>query len=112
MTDRKQQIIDRAVEQATKALIDKGKLVEAGFAAFRIQAIPANAGQMQIEQMLLAFIAGAQHLYASIMTTLDEGAEPTDMDLRRMGLIHDELERWRPVIEAVVEQAKRARGDA
>jgi len=45
--------------------------------------------------MRKAFFMGAQHLYASIMGILEPGAEPTDKDLDRMGLIHNELEAFR-----------------
>jgi hypothetical protein len=46
-------------------------------------------------ELQLAFMAGADHLFSSIMNILDADAEPTDADLRRMDQIHRELEGWR-----------------
>jgi hypothetical protein len=42
--------------------------------------------------MRMAFMAGAQHLFSSIMTILEDGVEETVPDMRRMELIHNELE--------------------
>jgi hypothetical protein len=41
----------------------------------------------------MAFFGGAQHLFGSINTMLDDGpdTEPTEQDLRRMTLIAHEL---------------------
>ena len=45
----------------------------------------------QLHEMRLAFFAGAQHLFASIMSVLDPGSEPTDADMERMSNIDTEL---------------------
>ena len=45
--------------------------------------------------MRKSFFMGAEHVWASIMGILDPGAEPTEKDMRRMSLIHDELEAFR-----------------
>jgi len=91
---------DRAyLERLTKELTDKGLLIEAGYAAFRLYCIPLHASKDQLEDMRIAFFAGAQHLYGSIMTVLDPGDEPSDADLNRMRVIHDELEVFRKDLE-------------
>ena len=91
---------DRAyLERMTKELTDKGKLIEAGFMAFRIYVIPPYATPDQLEDMKFAFFAGAQHLYGSIMTFLEPGEEPTEKDLERMQVIHEELEKFRLIAE-------------
>jgi hypothetical protein len=82
------------VDVLTKDLIDKGMLIEAGWVALKMAAIPHDAPPLQIECMREAFFAGAQHLYASMMMALDPGKEPTDDDLRRMAMIHSELEEF------------------
>jgi hypothetical protein len=79
-------------DQAVKALADKGKLVEAGFLSLRLSMIPKDATAVQIQEMRLAFLAGAQHVWASMMTMLDPGREPTAQDLRRMTLLAKELD--------------------
>ena len=78
----------------TKDLVDKGLLIEAGWQGLRIMAMPKDAPQIQIDEMRMAFFAGAQHLYSSIMSVMDEGTEPTDKDLQRMEQIHNELNRF------------------
>ena len=50
---------------------------------------------MQRQLMRLAFFAGAEHLFSCMMGTLDPGKEPTKADMRRMDLLHEELQRWR-----------------
>jgi hypothetical protein len=83
------------IENLTKDLTDKGLLIEAGFAALRHMAIAKDASAEQVDEMRGAFFAGAQHLFASIMSILDPGdEEPTENDLRRMSLISDELDRF------------------
>jgi hypothetical protein len=80
------------LEQLSRKLADDGKLIEAGWVALRILAIPHNAPAIQLQEMRLAFMAGAQHLFSSIMTILDPGLEETEADMTRMALIDKELE--------------------
>lgn len=83
---------DRAhLQRLERELVDKGKLIEAGWVGLRLAAIPDNASPVQLEEMRNAFFAGAQHMFASIMSILEPDAEPTDKDLARMGLIDAEL---------------------
>lgn len=92
----KARMIERVASGVTAKLVDEGKLVEAGFAAFADFVIAKDAPPIQREEMRLAFMAGADHLFSSIMNVLDPGdAEPTERDLRRMNSIHAELENWR-----------------
>jgi hypothetical protein len=66
--------------------------------------IPRDAPEVQINEMRLAFMAGAQHLFASITATQDPGDEPTDDDLRRMDLISAELNAFVDELEARIDQ--------
>jgi hypothetical protein len=84
---------DRAhLERLTKELVDSGKLIEAGWTSLRLMVIPLDASAMQLREMRMAFFAGAQHVFGSIMTFMEEGEEPTERDLERMDKIHQELE--------------------
>jgi hypothetical protein len=78
----------------TRELIDKGKLVEAGWIGLRLTALSPGMSQGQIAMMRDCFFAGAQHLMASVLSSLDPDEEPTDDDLRRMDMIHKELENF------------------
>lgn len=91
----KRERMEQAASDLTKGLTDQGKLIEAGFVLFANYVIPKGAPPAQYTDMRLAFMAGAEHVFSSIMNVLDEGDEPTADDLRRMDLIHRELEAWR-----------------
>ena len=53
-----------------------------------------------------AFMAGAQHLFASMIEMLDPGTDETPDDMRRMGLIARELEVFGNELELRVARAK------
>lgn len=82
------------MEDATKKLIDEGLIIEAGWIGFKIIVISPNANETQLHDMRGAFFAGAMHLFSSIIVVLDVDSEPTKDDLRRMDLIHKELENY------------------
>lgn len=102
----KARLIEAAALGITKELTDKGKLVEAGFAAFRHFVIAKDAPPDQVREMRLAFMAGAEHLFSSIMGILDPGEDPTAKDLARMDLIHTEIEAWRGTLSERVDPAQ------
>lgn len=79
------------LHEFTLRSVDQGRIIEDGWLAFRKLVLPANAPDVQIAEMHKAFFAGAQHLFGSIMTLLEEGTDPTANDLKRMDLIHREL---------------------
>lgn len=79
------------LQRLSQELNDKGKLIEAGWISLRLAAVPLDAPAIQLEEMRNAFFAGAQHLFSSIMTILDDGPDATDKDLNRMDLIDQEL---------------------
>lgn len=82
------------IDRVTEALIADGLVIEAGFAGLRLMAIPKDAPQIQVDEMRMAFFAGAQHILSSVMSALDEGAEPTEADMKRMDNVNAELERF------------------
>ena len=84
---------DRAhLERVTRDLTDSGKLIEAGWVSMRIACDLVDAPADQLREMRMAFFAGAQHLFGSILSVLEPGDEPTEKDLKRMDLIHTELQ--------------------
>jgi hypothetical protein len=80
------------LEQLIKRLADEGRLIEAGRVALRIAVMPPNVSAAQLDDMRMAYMAGAQHLFSSMVSMLDPGTEETDADLSRMDLINKELE--------------------
>lgn len=78
----------------SRDLNDKGLLIEAGFVSLRMAAYKRDVPEAQLRELRMAFFAGAQHLFASILSILDPGAEPTDKDMQRMAAIDQELKRF------------------
>ena len=91
---RRKQQIREATLQITREALDKGRIVGAGWAAYAATVYPQGMTDSQREQVYAAFFAGAQHLFASMASGLDADAEPTEADMRRMELIHSELQEW------------------
>jgi hypothetical protein len=91
MGEHRRKKISAIAEEIAKRMSDEGKLIEAGWVSLRMLAIPDDAPQVQVDEMRMAFMAGAQHLFHSIIGILDPGEEPTDRDLKRMELINAEL---------------------
>jgi hypothetical protein len=87
------------LEQLSRKLADDGKLIEAGWVSLRLHAIPLNAPAVQLEEMRMAFMAGAQHLFSSIISILEPGQDETQADLRRMDLIDQELRTFAQELE-------------
>ena len=81
------------ITKFSRKMADHGAIIEAGWRALRDLTL-TGAPDIQVREMRKAFFAGAQHLYSSIMTILDPGSEPTEDDLRRLEIIHVELEAW------------------
>ncbi len=79
------------LEHLHDKLADSGKLIEAGWVGMRLACDLVDAPADQLREMRMAFFAGAQHLFGSIITILEPGDEPTDKDLQRMDLIDKEL---------------------
>jgi hypothetical protein len=86
--------VRQLADALAKEYVDKGLIIEAGWQSLRIMAVPPDAPEIQIEEMRNAFFAGAQHLFASILSILDPGEEPSECDLKRMDLIHKELQKF------------------
>jgi hypothetical protein len=86
--------LQKLIEGLTRVATDRGQIIELGWLGFRLAAIPAEAPQVQIEEMRNAFYAGAHHLFASIMTMLDPDSEPTQADMNRLSMINSELEEF------------------
>jgi hypothetical protein len=90
-------------DEICRQLTDKGKLIEAGFAVLHYTSIPDGVSPYQVADMRYAFFAGAQHLFASLMSILEPGTEATEADVSRITIIQIELEEW-------VTRMKAARG--
>jgi len=82
-------------DELMKRFTAEGRLIEAGWQSMLLLVLPKDAPAVQVDETRKAFFMGAQHLYAALMCIMDEDAEPTEKDLEKMGLIHNELEAFR-----------------
>jgi hypothetical protein len=82
------------IDEVCKKLADEGKLVEAGWVGLKLAVLPPNAPDIQLDEMRMAFFAGAQHLFGSMMGMLDAGEDATEGDVNRMDLINAELQQF------------------
>jgi hypothetical protein len=99
------------LEDLSRELVDKGLLIEAGWVAFRASVISESAPEGQLREMRLAFFAGAQHLFGSVMTILDQDAEPTEDDLKRMESINTELNNFLAVMVQEMREKREGQSD-
>ena len=84
------------VDGLTKGLVDKGLLIEAGFASYIIACFGSadKVSPIQLKELRQAFFGGSQHLFGSIMSFLETGEEPTESDMKRMDQVDRELKRF------------------
>jgi len=82
---------DEIVIELTKELMNKGRLVEAGWLSLKLMAF-SEASPAQQEAMRNAFFAGAHHVFNSIMATLDPGEDATKADENRLTMLDTELQ--------------------
>src|SRR5690606_36716235 len=88
---------ENRAQEMTNLLVYKGRLIEGVFAAYLMRN-KIDAETTPVEYLVIlrdAYMSGAEHLWSSIMATLDPGVEETPADLKRMDSIHIEMEKWR-----------------
>lgn len=86
--------LDQQALDLTRELLARDQLLLGGFAAY-LRARKISPDSEAMPALHDAFMAGAEHLWSSIMATLDPGTEPTADDERRMESIGREIEAWR-----------------
>lgn len=84
---------EKLARELTEQFTNEGKIIDAGFASLCLLAYK-DADAAQIKEMRQLFFAGAHHLFASILSVLEPGEEPTDKDLLKFDLIQAELDKF------------------
>lgn len=83
-----------AMNDLARKFTAQGRLIESGWIALRAVALPRDAPQAQLDEMRIAFFAGAQHLFGSLCNIVDPEADVTDADMARMESIDRELRKF------------------
>ena len=105
MTEPTKEQIHATADAIAKEMTDKGVLIRSGFVLFKRQFFP-DVSEEQSNDMMFAFMAGAQHLFGSVMGILDPGAEPTEKDMERMDSISREIEEFTKILKKEWKDAK------
>jgi hypothetical protein len=99
---KKPKIESKLVQDATKMLVDKGLLIEAGWVGYMLACKLQNAPPAQLAEMQRTFFAGSLHTFTSVMSFLEEGQEPTEADMKRMSQVFKELKAFQKNFEEYV----------
>lgn len=83
--------IKQIVDEITAKANAEAQTIEFGWLSLKRQWIPPTAGMDQINDMRMAFFAGAQHLWACVNSLMTEDREPTEADMLRLSRINLEL---------------------
>lgn len=86
------------LRQFSQKLVDEGKIIAAGFEVVKNtlgQGLPAA----EIGRLQLAYFAGAQHVFSSIITMFEDGDGATEKDIERLTKMGMEIETINEVLE-------------
>ena len=89
--------IQRLAERITRDLVDQDKLLEAGWQLYRLLCLKVPPHEAR-DDLREAFLAGAEHLFSSMIVMMEPGTEATENDLRRMDTINVELDQVRKTL--------------
>lgn len=81
-------------DRVAKEWADKGQLIEGGWEVLKRFSLQ-DCGPVQLDEMRKAFFLGAQHCYASVIGMLEDGQDPSEKEMDRMMLLHQELDAFR-----------------
>jgi biotin synthase-like enzyme len=88
------------VEEVARDLCARGQILLAGWIAYKHLVVGQHAPAPQLEIARMAFYAGAQHLFGTLLALLDPDAEPTERDLHMMQSVNSELEAYLATFKA------------
>lgn len=92
--------VEKAAHDTLVKLANEGKIIAGGLAAYLvINEIPTNDPRVPL--ITDVFMSSAQHLFSSMMGTLDPSDDITPADLDRLDKIFAELEMWRVTATAL-----------
>jgi len=93
---------DDIVQALNRQLADDGQIIEGGWAALRKCFIPDNASASQVRAMRFAYLAGCQHVWASVFAALDAEERIGERDIERMVRLDAEMEQVSRELERIV----------
>lgn len=91
------------IAATVRGLIDKGRVVEGGWLAYR-SLLPHNASLIQVRETRMAFYHGCSFMFQTLTRMLEDGREATDADMRRMDQINGELDAFERLVRTLYNQ--------
>jgi len=91
INDKQREMIREIAKKLSCELADQGRLTEGGWKAFETMFLPTAVNEDQRHDMRIAFFAGAQHIFHTMVSIAEEGTEATPNDLSRFQKLDDEL---------------------
>jgi hypothetical protein len=91
------------IEAVLRRSVERG-IVRTGFEKFRAGAIPKDAPEDHLIIAHLAFMAGAEHLFVTMLTRLL--SEDQETFSRHMDEIRDEFINWRALFTEMLDETK------
>lgn len=80
------------------------KYIERGWLSYRAMVVPADAGEVQVNETKQAFYAGASILFTTLMQpgVLDPGLEETENDMKKMADLQAEIDAFGQLLDKKV----------
>lgn len=80
--------------------------VERLWLQYREAVIPPDAPSVQLTECRRAFYAGAHAFFTETLVLIDPSAGPTDEDVRKLGLMQAELNRFKDSVNATTREGR------
>lgn len=106
MSKSRDEMIHEAGTALTKKLLDDGRLLEAGWHIFRGTMLPAGLAPQSLDRIRLAYLAGAEHVFSSMLSGMDEGDAETDAEIKRMENLSIEIAKAREELNAAAPRSQ------
>jgi hypothetical protein len=92
---------EQYAQKLTEALANSGMLIYGGWKLFEKAFIPPIVSDQQRHDMMIGFIAGADHLWYSLLATTQPGDDLTEGEEKRMEMIENELQTFREYMKSI-----------
>lgn len=97
---------ERLADDIVRSAGNAGLLVETGWQIHKGIILQIADNDPRLFDIRLAFMAGAEHVFTSLIGMMDEGDEITDGDMKKMALLDQEIGKIRAELELAFYETK------